>query len=77
MCSDVMCALRGTCMQASRPPYVYVARQKLHMDMLCGPTKQYLTKLTASHFGTLNTKIANWNMLKSICHAQREHGQLQ
>ena len=36
------------------------------MDMLFTPAKLYLSKLTASHFGTLNTKIANQNMLKRI-----------
>ena len=28
--------------------------------------KQYLSKITTSHFSTLNTKIANQNMLKRI-----------
>ena len=36
------------------------------MDMPFVPAKQYLSKLTASHFGTLNTKIANQNVLKRI-----------
>ena len=31
-----------------------------------GPAKLYLIKLTVSHFSTLNTKIANQNMLKTI-----------
>ena len=53
------------CRQASRP-YVYAAHQKLLMDMLFVPAKQYLSKLTASHFSTLNMRIANQNMLKSI-----------
>ena len=46
--------------------YINVARQKLLMDMPCVPAKQYLSKLTASCFSTLNLKIANWNMLKRI-----------
>ena len=66
MCSDVMRASCGSCTQASQLPYVYVARQKLFMDMPCTPAERYLTKLTASHFSTLNMKIANWNMLKRI-----------
>ena len=53
-------------MQASQPPYVYVTCQKLPMDMPFTPAEQYLSKLTASHFGTLNTRIANQNMLKRI-----------
>ena len=49
------------------------------MDMPFMQAKLYLLKLTASHFGTLNTRIANQNVLKkdSHCHAQREQGQLQ
>ena len=34
------------------------------MDMPFAQAKQYLSKLTASHFGTLNKKIANQNVLK-------------
>ena len=47
-------------------PYVYVACQKLLMDMLFAPAKQYLSKLTASHFSNLNMRIANQNVLKRI-----------
>ena len=65
-CSDVMCASHSTCTQASQPPYIYMACQKLLMGMLFMPAKLYLSKLTASHFGTLNMKIANQNMLKRI-----------
>ena len=36
------------------------------MDMPFAPAKLYLSKLTASHIGTLNTKIANQNVLKRI-----------
>ena len=36
------------------------------MDVPFAQAKQYLSKLTASHFSTLNTKIANWNVLKRI-----------
>ena len=53
-------------MQASRPPYVYVACQELLMDMPFVQAKLYLPKLPASHFGTLNMRIANQNMLKRI-----------
>ena len=61
-----MHASHGMHMLASQPPYVYVAQQKFLMDMLFVPAELYLSKLTASHFGTLNTKIANKNMLKRI-----------
>ena len=36
------------------------------MDVPFARAKQYLLKLTASHFSTLNMKIANQNMLKRI-----------
>ena len=36
------------------------------MDVPFAQAKQYLSKITASHFSTLNTKIANQNMLKRI-----------
>ena len=47
-------------------PYENLACQKLLMDMLFAPANLYLIKLTASHFSTLNTRIANQNMLKMI-----------
>ena len=47
-------------------PYVNMVRQKLLMHTPFALAEQYLTKLTASHFGTLNTKIANQNVLKMI-----------
>ena len=53
------------CRKASCP-YVNMAHQNLLMDMPFLPAKLYLTKLTASHFSTLNTKIANQNMLKTV-----------
>ena len=36
------------------------------MDVPFMQAKQYLSKLTASHFSTLDTKIANQNVLKRI-----------
>ena len=36
------------------------------MDMPFTQAKQYLSKLTASHFSTLNKDFANQNMLKRI-----------
>ena len=61
-----MRALCSTHMQASWPPYVYVVRQELLMDMPFAQAEQYLSKLTASHFGTLNTRFANQNILERI-----------
>ena len=54
-----------TCRQAGHP-YVNVVCQKLLMDMPFTPAELYLLKLNASHFSTLNTKIANQNVLKRI-----------
>ena len=36
------------------------------MDMPFAQAELYLLKLTASHFGTLNMRIANQNVLKRI-----------
>ena len=36
------------------------------MDMPIMQAKQYLSKLTASHFSTLDMKITNQNVLKRI-----------
>ena len=36
------------------------------MDMPFMQAKRYLSKITATHFSTLNTDYANWNMLKRI-----------
>ena len=36
------------------------------MDVLFAQAERYLSKITASHFSTLNTKIANQNVLKRI-----------
>ena len=47
-------------------PYVNMAHQKLLMHMPFIPTELYLSKLTASHSSTLNMKIANQNMQKTI-----------
>ena len=66
MCSDVMRALRSARMQASRPPLLYVAHQELLMDVPFAQAELYLSKITASHFNTLNTKIANQNVLERI-----------
>ena len=36
------------------------------MDVPFMQAEQYLSKLTASHFSTLNVDFANWNVLKRI-----------
>ena len=36
------------------------------MDVLFAQAKQYLSKITASHFSTLNMKIANQNVLERV-----------
>ena len=50
--------------QAGHPNYMW--HQDLLMDMPFVQAERYLSKLTASHFSTLNTKFANRNMLKRI-----------
>ena len=70
MCSDIMHILHGMHTQASWPPYVYVACQELLMDVPFAQAEQYLSKLTASHFGTLNTKFATrmcWKGFSLLC----------
>ena len=36
------------------------------MDVLFMQAKQYLSKIAALHFSTLNVDFANWNVLKRI-----------
>ena len=60
------CAHCTVCTQASQPPYVYMVCQELLMDMPFAQAERYLSKLTASHFSTLNKDFANRNMLKRI-----------
>ena len=66
-CAVMSCAHRvvHACRQAGCP-YINVARQKLLMDTPFAPAELYITKLTTSHFSTLNMKIANQNVLKRI-----------
>ena len=66
-CAVMSCTHRAahTRRQAGHP-YVYVARQELLMDVPFMQAEQYLSKLAASHFNTLNVDFANWNMLKRI-----------
>ena len=47
-------------------PRVTAHAVKLLMDVLFTQAELYLSKMTASHFSTLNMKIANQNMLKRI-----------
>ena len=53
------------CRQAGCPK-VNMVHQKLLMDMPFMPAELDLRKLTASHFSTLNMKIASQNVLKRI-----------
>ena len=65
-CNDVMRTSRGACTQTSQPPYVYVVCQELLMEVPFAQAEQYLSKLTTSHFSTLNVDFANQNVLKRI-----------
>ena len=55
---DIIHALCDACMQASWQPYIYMACQELLMDVPFTHAEQYLSKITASHFRTLNTDFA-------------------
>ena len=46
------------------------------MDTPFMPAELYLIKLTASHLSTLNKKIANQNMLKTILIAMHNENKL-
>ena len=65
-CAMASCAHHAACMQASQPPYVYMVHQELLMDMPFAQAEQYQSKITASHFSTLNMDFANRNMVKRI-----------
>ena len=69
MTSHVQHAMH-VCRQASHP-YDYMACQKLLIDLPFMPAEKYLSKLTASHFNTLNMQIANQNMLEMLLIARR------
>ena len=76
MCNDVMHTSQGACMQASKPPlYDFMACQKLHIGMVFLPAKQYLSKLTASHFNTLNMQIASQNVLEKMLIAMQNENE--
>ena len=47
-------------------PYDFMACQKLLIGLLYMPAKWHLSKLTASHFNTINMQIANQNVLERI-----------
>ena len=66
MYSDVIHASHSARMPVSWPPYVYMAYQELLMDVLFAQAERYLSKLTTSHFSTLNVDFTNLNVLKRI-----------
>ena len=45
------------------------------MDVPFTQAEQYLSKITTSHFSTLNTEIANQSMLKRILIVMRNENQ--
>ena len=58
-----MCAMLNVHMDARQPPYDYEAHIKNTSFM---PAEQYLSKLTTSHFNTLNMQIGNQNVLEML-----------
>ena len=65
-CAVTSCAHCMAHARRQQPSYAYVACQKLLMDMMFAPAGLHLSKLTTSHFSTLNMRIPNQNMLKRI-----------
>ena len=65
-CSVTSCAHRTAHarQQAGCPNYMWRAR--IYLWMCHSQAERYLSKITASHFSTLNMKIANQNVLKRI-----------
>ena len=61
-----MHASHGTRTLARQPSQLNVARHELLMDMPFAQAELDTSKVTASHFNVLNTKIANQNVLKRI-----------
>ena len=53
-------------MQASQLPLCKCCVPELLMDGLFTQAEQYLSKLTTTHFNTLNMDFANRNVLKRI-----------
>ena len=66
-CAVMSCAhLIARAPRQAMCPKLYMACQKLLMDMPFAQAKLYLSKIITSHFSTLNMKIANQNVLKRI-----------
>ena len=63
-----MNALHGTCTQASLPPLCNHGAQEITYGHAFASAKQYVSRITASHFSTLNMKIANQNVLNIAMH---------
>ena len=54
---------------------LYVACQELLMDVPFTQAELHLSKITTSHFNTLNTKMANQNVLERILIAMLNENQ--
>ena len=63
-CAVMSCVHRAA--HARQPFLLNMVRQELLMDVPFTQAKLYISKLTASHFNVLNTKIANQNVLERI-----------
>ena len=73
MMSHMHCAVHAH--RQAGCPYDYMVHQKLLIDLLFMPAKQHLSKLTASHFNTLNMQIANQNVLERILIAMQNENE--
>ena len=65
-CAVTSCAHGAACACRQTGRAKYTGRQELLMDVPFTQAKLYISKLTASHFNTLNMKIANKNVLERI-----------
>ena len=65
-CAVTSCAHITQHAHTDKPAALLIYIQELLMDMPCMQAEQHLSKITTSHFSTLNTKIANQNVLRRI-----------
>ena len=65
-CAVTSCTHIAQCAHADKPAALLIYIQELLMDMPFMQAEQYLSKITTSHFSTLNMKIANQNVLRRI-----------
>ena len=68
-CAMTSCAHHAACARRQAATLIICGTPGFTYDVPFVQAKQYLSKITASHFSTLNMKIANQNVLKRILFA--------